>query len=781
MGGQAGDRHRFAEYRDLPDIDMATTSMVTSGLRWLIPVLGLCAALYVGAQAPPEIAEYAPPQTCAGCHRSIWETYRLNGMGRSYSRPTAENTLANWKGPYYHAPSASYFTMLKRGGQFFQRLHQLDANGRQTNVMEKQVDYVLGSGNHARTYLHKTARNTLIELPLGWYADQGGHWAMNPGYDRPDHDGFRRKVSYDCMFCHNGYPKIPAEHEQPFAEPVYLEPLPSGIDCQRCHGPGKRHNELAGSGKVSAEAIRKAIVNPARLDPQRREEVCIQCHLETTSFPLPNSLPRYDRGPFGYQPGTPLSNDWLFFDHAPGTGREDKFEIVNAVYRIRRSRCYLESKGAMGCTTCHNPHDIPRGERAVKQYDAACKKCHGGEFARAVAAGKHTPAAGCAGCHMPKRRTEDVVHSLATDHLIQRNKPAGDLLAARPERHETGDRAYRGEVVLYYPADLPASPTRELYTALAQVIDKSNLEKGIPRLSAVIQRFPFARPEFYFQLGEALRNSGREAEAIPAYREAIRRDARMVAAQQNLGLALRRIGKLDEGIEVLQGATRLAPDQAGPWHELGLAYQAQGKLGEAAKAIEKAIALDGDLPEPHSNLGIVLLSTGAAGRAEATFREAIRIQPDYVDAHANLANLLAGKGDLAGARYHFGVALKIKPKDAAVRYNFAVALGRARMYDEAQRELEAALEADPAMADAHELLANLLMARNLPSAAVAHFREVVRLRPDSAQAQFGLGSALAASGEGAAGIPYLRRAFGGGDAAIREEAGRLLRELGVAP
>jgi hypothetical protein len=72
-------------------------------------------------------------------------------------------------------------------------------------------------------------------------------------------------------------------------------------------------------------------VNPARLSPERREEICLQCHLETTSFPLPNSLQRYERGPFDFRPGQPLGNNWLFFDHAPGSGREDKFEIVNAV------------------------------------------------------------------------------------------------------------------------------------------------------------------------------------------------------------------------------------------------------------------------------------------------------------------------------------------------------------------------------------------------------------------------------------------------------------------
>ncbi len=62
----------------------------------LVPVL-------LQAAAAAE-SEYAPAQTCAGCHAGIWETYRRTGMGRSFSLPTAENTLANWTGrPYYFA------------------------------------------------------------------------------------------------------------------------------------------------------------------------------------------------------------------------------------------------------------------------------------------------------------------------------------------------------------------------------------------------------------------------------------------------------------------------------------------------------------------------------------------------------------------------------------------------------------------------------------------------------------------------------------------------------
>lgn len=729
---------------------------------------------------PSAVAEAGKPPVCADCHPKVWETYRNTGMGRSFYRPTPETMIEDFvrKNTYYHEPSRSYFTMLIRDGQYFQRRHQLDSSGRQINVMEKRIDYVLGSGNHARAYLHRTAADTLIELPLGWYAEKGGYWAMNPGYDRPDHEGFRRPITYDCMFCHNAYPRIPAGHERPFAPSIYAGPLPEGIDCQRCHGPGDKHVEQARTAGASREAIRAAIVNPARLSAERQMEICMACHLETTSFPLPNALLRYDRGPFSYRPGEPLSGFILNFDHAAGTGREDKFEIVNAAYRLRKSACFQKSKGKLLCTTCHNPHDVPRGEAADRHYEAVCRQCHAAAFEKLVAAGRHTREAACIDCHMPKRRTEDVVHVAATDHLIQRRKPEGDLLAERPERHETGANAYRGPVALYYPETLPPTPENELYLAVAQVKQGSNLSEGIGRLAALLEKHPAQRAEFHFELAEALMRTGQPDKAAPRYQQALKRDPRFAMALQRLGVALRRMHRQTESLEILKQAAAMTPGDPLTWHELGLTYRALERPADAAAAIEKALELDPELPEAHNNLGILRLAAGAVQRAEAAFREAIRIRPEYADAHGNLASLLSAARRFEEAEAEYEAALRLRPADAAARYNYAMLLGRTGRYDRAQRELEASLRADPEFADAHELLGDLLRGKGQTRDAARHYREALKIRPDSARAHLGLGAALAAAGELNAALPHLQKAAVSADAATRQQASEALRKIG---
>src|ERR1051326_955345 len=107
------------------------------------------------------------PRVCAGCHQEIAKTYAQTGMGRSFHRvpPNAGFEAA----PFLHERSGTWYSMSQRGGETFQRRWRIDPAGREIDVRELRVDYVMGSGNHARTFLHRTERGALLELDLGWY------------------------------------------------------------------------------------------------------------------------------------------------------------------------------------------------------------------------------------------------------------------------------------------------------------------------------------------------------------------------------------------------------------------------------------------------------------------------------------------------------------------------------------------------------------------------------------------------------------------------------------
>ena len=243
----------------------------------------------------PLESTYAPSGSCRSCHAQIFESYRQVAMARSFSQPNVGNTIEDYtrNNHFYHAPSERHYRMIAREGRFFQRRYQLDARGDEINVLEQGITYLIGSGNHARSYLHRSASGELTQLPITWYP-QERRWAMSPGYDKPNHQDFARQIDYGCLFCHNGYATLPPGADRYGAAARFPQQLPLGIDCQRCHGPAARHVDLASNGRGTIEAVRSSIVNPARLKPELQLDVCQQCHLEITSARLPQAVRRFN-------------------------------------------------------------------------------------------------------------------------------------------------------------------------------------------------------------------------------------------------------------------------------------------------------------------------------------------------------------------------------------------------------------------------------------------------------------------------------------------------------
>ncbi|MEI9975090.1 MAG: tetratricopeptide repeat protein [Ignavibacteriota bacterium] len=718
---------------------------------------------------------YVNPEMCAACHPAIAKTYRQNGMGRSFAAPQAKIPIEDFtrNNAYYHAPSDTHYQMLRRGDRIFQRRYQVGFDGHETNVDEKEVDYIVGSGNHMRTYLHREPDGSLRQLPLAWYAEKNGYWAMNPGFDTADYPYARRRIAYDCMFCHNAYPQTPPGHDRLGDLPVYAGKLPEGIDCQRCHGPGERHVAIASTAGATREAIRDAIVNPAHLSAERQLDVCAQCHLKTTEFRLPHAIKRYQRGDFSYRPGEPLAAFSLAFDESPGPAKTDRFETASAVTRMRESRCFRESGGALRCTTCHNPHDIRHGSEGAALYNAACRKCHAQAFTQAVALGKHTAAADCIGCHMPKRRTDDIVHMVVTDHRVQRVKPAGDLLADRPEYHEDAATSYRGEVVPYYPERLADT----LYLALAQVRDSANLAKGVPQLERAIAETKPVQPEALLELAAALRATGQIGPAIERLQQALRIDPAYVPAALDLNQALRDAGDPTSALAVAQHAIEIAPDDSRAWNALGQTALDLGRPADTLTALRHALALDPELPEAHNGLGIALAQTGDVTGAEAEFREAVRILPNFGEPHGNLASLLDGRQDVRQAEYEYQLAIRLGPLDVAARFNYGSMLMALRRFEDAEVQLRAGLHINPNVAEAHDLLGGVLERKGSVEQALAEYREAVRLKPEFGRAQLDLGAVLLDRGDRTSAAEHLSMAAKSDDPNLRRMADGLLQKL----
>jgi len=749
-----------------------------------IAALGIAAASLMTQRAHTQQAttsaggQYAGPALCEPCHTEIANSFWKTGRGRSFYQLRPGNTAEDFTTgkPFYHEASDSYLAMTERGGKYYQRRWQKGFDGRETNIDEKQVDFVMGSGNHVRAYLHLTSRNALQQLPLGWYAEEGGYWAMSPGFDRPDYPGSTRVVTYECMFCHNAYPKIPQGHEETGASAEFLQPIPEGIDCQRCHGPGQRHIETVARAGAKAAEIRASIVNPKRLSPDRELEVCMQCHLETTTAPLPHAIRRLDRGPFSYVPGQPLGDFRLTFDRAGGMG--DRFEIAYGAYRMRQSQCFLKSDGKLRCTTCHDPHNIPRGEAATARYNAICGDCHRAALEGTAASGAHTAGANCVSCHMPKRRTDDTVHVVMTDHFIRRRQPSGDPLADKAEERESSTAPYRGEVVPYYPAKLAATPEGSLYLALAQILEWSNLKEGLPRLAGLIEKYRPQRADYYADLAEGLSTAGERAKAMPYFDEAARHAPGSAIILRKLGSAQMESGQPAKAEATLRRVIALAPDDAGAWGMLGQVLWRQNRNAEAKAAFGKAIGLDSELPELHDSLGTLLLADGDGAGAEKEFREAVRIQPGNAKVQANLASVLATRTEIAEARYHFEQSIRLKADSAEARLNYARLLASINETGEAEKQVQAAVAADASVAGAHQLWGALLATRGDLDGAKRELQTAVRLQPDFWRAQFELGVVLGRERDYAGAEEHLRIAAQGADPDAKASAQQLLQRLG---
>lgn len=712
-------------------------------------------------------SDYVDSAQCEECHAEITATYRKTGMGRSFYKPTPGNVIEDYTkhNTLNHAASGMQYAMIQRDGRFFQRRSTRGLNGAETNVMEEPVDYIIGSGNHARAYLHRNAQGKLVELPVSWYVEQSGYWAMTTSFDRPDQSDMHGVINGQCMSCHNGYPQLEdAAARTGVDDNRFPAKLPQGIDCQRCHGPGRAHVEAANASDAPLALIRSSIVNPAKLTRERQMDVCMQCHLETSSPHAPAEIRAYERDIFSFRPGDSLGDFKTFFERVREP-ESNEFQNAHAAYGLRKSACYLQTQ--MTCLTCHNPHDIPHGPAAIQGYIATCDKCH--------AAVKHTVALpateNCITCHMPKRRTEGAVHLILTDHYIQRRKPTGDLLAPITE---TASKPSNSPVTFYYPQPKQQTATQQLYLAIAQVDDGDGTH-GLQHLRDLLQQQKPTAAEPYLELARAYDRRGSHAEAVEWYDQALQHKANLLPALRELPVTLLTIGQNSRALDLLRSGVAAYPEDEVLLTELANETLREGLLDEAASALKRALQANPERADVHNLQGLLELRRGNQPAAEAQFREALRLQPRLTEAANNLASLLTGHQQFAEAEFLYRQVLQQEPQYAEAHHGLGLLLILRGAVPAALPELKAASELEPRSATMHNDYGDALAAVGQVQPAATQYAAVLQLQPNQTDAQLGLGMALLKQGRKLEAYPLLAKVVQSGDQNLAPIAAQALQ------
>lgn len=127
-----------------------------------------------------------------------------------------------------------------------------------------------------------------------------------------------------------------------------------------------------------------------------------------------------------------------------------------------------------------------------------------------------------------------------------------------------------------------------------------------------------ADPEAHFYLGVVLAGSGQLDNGI------------------NLGHALLDLGRIAEAIDVYRIALRTDPDHPVVLADLGVALALQNNHDEATACYLRVLEINPEDAETHYNLGNTLRATGKPEKAIESYRAAIRLRPADADAHVNL-------------------------------------------------------------------------------------------------------------------------------------------------
>ena len=308
-------------------------------------------------------------------------------------------------------------------------------------------------------------------------------------------------------------------------------------------------------------------------------------------------------------------------------------------------------------------------------------------------------------------------------------------------------------------------------------------------------------PEALNLLGIALTAMNQPDQAVPVLKQALTLRPHYPEGHLSLGLAYRTQSKNAAALDEYRRAITERPGYTAAHVELAKILFTQNESAAARNELETAFQQDPDLPEIHylfsrldlqandhdaanielrqvqelnnrraqaaeatrlSNAGLDAAKQGDFARAVASLRAAVSAKPDDALAHYNLGLILADTGHLSEGIAELRTAISLDPAEISkMRASLQRMLDRVNVDRAAQQAVPETkpdtlasiggflhtLSIDPANFDARYNLALAWLRIGKYDESTLEFYKLIKLRPHSAAAHFGLGLALRQSGD----------------------------------
>lgn len=761
---------------------LALLSLVVLLSTWFVITRG---RRYAGASAatislPPPRATFASDaaaagdfvgsEACATCHRAAFSAWSRSTHASAGGPPGSVRLLTVFDGKAIRFRDATVIPEARGGTWRF--IVRQDARPEQV----LRVDGVVGGGHMqgggTQGFVVRWPDGTVRFLPWELHR-QEGVWFCNTGTranrgwvpitpdmqladcgDWPPTRILGDEVRFaNCQSCHGSQIAVRSDTVGHTYRTSYQS---LGINCESCHGPGRRHIALVSD----SAAVARGDLGTASLATQSKDAslgTCFQCHA------LKDQLRP------GYQSGLSLETYYsLRFPQLGDAPHLPDGRVRTFAYQESHlySDCYVN--GGMTCTSCHDPHSQQYRDaqgRAIpgRFNDRQCTSCHA---SKAVQAERHTHHAAnsegsrCVSCHMPYLQEPEVGMALRyarSDHAIPIPRPLSDSAlgvtsACRGCHTDRSEDALQRQLTAWYGEVKPIAPavasvlagrretdlgragallllpqsshTAAVFAGLAAFVDR-HLGRDTPlprdasdRLRALAQHSDLDVRALALAALHYAQGGDRATREFLAQQLMLQRESeplvrsRWATAVGYLADRLRSKGDADGAAATFDLALEVEPANPRLHLNRGLALADAGRLADAVASYRASLALDSVQPLGWVNLGIALAGMGDPAGASAAYRRALAINSREVLAHFNLGNLQLEAGALDSAAASYRAVIATDPSISLAHFYLARIMAQRGELRAAAAEIEAGLEFDPNNAEAKAARAQLTRLMN---------------------------------------------------------------------